>query len=96
MIEKEKLRDYARKLMFDMNEAEYETLQNEFDVIIKQMELISHIDNIKDVKPMTFPYVTYQAKLRSDEIGEPLTVGEVLMNTKHQVKDQVKVPKVVE
>ena len=39
MIEKEKLKQYANKLMFDMDDSEYQTLQEEFDVILKQMDL---------------------------------------------------------
>ena len=54
MISKEQLKDYA-KLMFDMSDEEYETLQQEFDIIIKQMELISKIEKIEAVEPMTFP-----------------------------------------
>ena len=98
MIEKEKLKDYAAKLMFDMEDSEYETLQQEFDVILKQMDLSGNIPNIQEVEPMSFPFVTYQATLREDEVEEVdvLTVGEVLSNCKHQLKDQVKVPKVVE
>ena len=80
MIEKEKLREYAHKLMFDMNDDEYETLQQEFEVILEQ----------------TFPFTNEDASLREDEVGDYLTVDEVLSNTKHQVRDQVKVPKVVE
>lgn len=96
MIEKEKLQDYAHKLMFDMNEEEYETLQEEFDIILKQMDLIGKIPNISSVSPMTFPFSNTEVSLREDEIGDYLTVGEVLENAKHQVNDQVKVPKVVD
>lgn len=96
MIEKEKLKDYANKLMFDMNGDEYKTLQEEFDVILKQMELIGKIPNINEVNPMTFPFKNEDASLREDEVGDYLTVGEVLENAKHQVNDQVKVPRVVE
>ena len=96
MIEKEKLKDYANKLMFDMEESEYETLQEEFEVILKQMDLIGKIPNISDVEPMTFPFVNEETTLREDEVGDYLTVAEVLENTKYQVNDQVKVPKVVE
>ena len=32
MIEKDKLKKYARLLMFEMDEEEYTTLQDEFDV----------------------------------------------------------------
>ena len=96
MIEKEKLKDYANKLMFDMNEEEYETLQEEFEIILKQMELIGKIPNISSVTPMTFPFKNTDATLREDEVNDYLTTGEVLENVKHQVNDQVKVPKVVD
>ena len=50
MITKEMLKDYAKKLMFDMDDNEYETLEDEFKTILKQMELIENIPNIKDRK----------------------------------------------
>ncbi len=96
MMDKDKLKEYANKLMFDMKDEEYKTLQEEFDTILKQMDLIGKIDNISEVEPMTFPFVIYDKELREDEIGDYLTVGEVLDNAKQQVDDQVKVPKVVE
>lgn len=95
MIDKDKLKSYANKLMFDMNDEEYKTLQEEFDVILKQMDLIGKIEGIENVSPMTFPFVNTDVSLREDEVGDYLTVGEVLENCKHQVDDQVKVPKVV-
>ena len=95
MIAKEKLKDYANKLMFDMNEEEYKTLQDEFETILKQMDLIGQIPDIDKVSPMTFPFPNEDVSLREDEVGDYLTVSEVLENTTHQVNDQVKVPKVV-
>ena len=96
MIEKDKLKDYAHKLMFDMNDEEYKTLQEEFETILKQMDLIGKIPDISKVEPMTFPFKNTDAELREDEIGDYLTVGEVLENAKYQTRDQVKVPKVVD
>ena len=96
MIEKEKLKSYANKLMFDMKDEEYKTLQEEFEVILKQMDLIENIPNISEVEPMTFPFNNEDASLREDEITDYLTVGEVLENAKHQIDDQVKVQKVVD
>lgn len=98
MIEKEKLQDYARKLMFEMQDEEYETLQKEFEIILKQMDLIGKIKNIEKVEPMTFPFVTYKQQLREDVESEKgvLVLNEVLKNVKHEVNNQVKVPKVVE
>lgn len=95
-VTKEKLKDYASKLMFDMNENEYDTLQEEFKVILKQMDLIGEIKGIKDVEPMTFPFVTNQGEFRKDEIKNTLTTEEGLKNSKEVYKDQVRVPKVVE
>lgn len=96
MIKKELLKEYAGKLMFDMNEEEYVTLQNEFEVILKQVELIDQIDGVKEVKPMSFPFVTYDAKLREDKINQTIAVEDVLANADRSASDQVKVPKVVE
>ena len=96
MIEKEKLKKYAKLLMFDMKEEEYDTLQEEFDIILKQMDLIGQIPNISEVSPMTFPFKNEDVSLREDVVGDYLTTGEVLANVKHQVDDQVKIPKVVE
>ena len=56
MIEKEKLQMYAEKLFFRMNDEEYTTLQQEFDVILKQMDIIDKIEGISSVEPMTFPF----------------------------------------
>lgn len=95
-ITREDLKKYASKLMFDMNEDEYETLEKEFEIILKQMDLIGEIESIKDVEPMTFPFVTYERELRDDVVEESLSVNEVLANAKHTLNDQVKVPKVVE
>ncbi len=96
VISKEKLEDYAKKLMFEMDDSEYETLQQEFEVILKQMDLIGKIPNIKDVEPMTFPFVTYKVELREDVVKNTLTTSDALANAKQVDRDQVRVPKVVE
>ena len=96
MIEKEKLREYAKKLMFDMEDSEYETLQNEFNVILKQMDLIEQIEDIKDVEPMTYPFILDDVCLRDDIVNNELEVNEFLVNVKEVENNQVVVPKVVE
>lgn len=96
MIEKEELRVLARKLMFEMNDEEYNTLQKEFDVILKQMDLISKIDNISDIEPMTYPFELTSVSLREDVVDNLLTSEDILLNVKSSDKNQVKVPKVVE
>ena len=95
MVTKEKLKDYAAKLMFDMEDSEYEKTLEEFETIEKHMALIGEIENIDDIEPMTFPYVIYHANFREDEAKECLTNEEVLCNSKDTKANQIKVPKVV-
>ena len=96
MITKEKLKNYAGKLMFDMKDEEYETLLNEFDVILKYMDLIGSIDNISSVEPMTFPYELNDVELRNDEESRNITIDEVLSNTGSKKGREIRVPKVVD
>lgn len=95
MVTKEKLKDYAAKLMFDMEEEGYDRTLLEFETVEKHMALIGEIENIDKVEPMTFPYVIYHASLREDEAKECLTNEEVLANAKETKANQVRVPKVV-
>ena len=95
MVTKEKLKDYAAKLMFDMDDEGYDRTLEEFETVEKHMAFIGEIDGIDTVEPMTFPYVIYHAHLREDEAKDCLTNEEVLANAKESKANQVKVPKVV-
>ncbi len=96
MITKEKLKDYAHKLMFDMNDEEYDTLLKEFDVMLKQMDLIGNIKDISCVEPMTFPFELDSVELRNDEESRNIEIEEVLSNAGSKKGREVRVPKVVE
>ena len=91
----EELKNLANRLMFDMQEDEYITLQEEFEVILTQMELIGKVENTDDVEPMTFPFVQETCGLRDDEPGEVLSQEEVLKNASDVFDDQVRVKKVI-
>ena len=95
MVTKEKLKDYAAKLMFDMDDKGYDRTLEEFETVEKHMTLIGGIEGIEEVEPMTFPYVIYHATLREDAAKDCLTNEEVLANSKDVKANQVKVPKVV-
>lgn len=95
---KEKLEELARKLMFEMEEDEYQTLLSEFDVILKQMDLIDKISDIDTVTPMTYPFDlelddTY---LREDNPSNEICFDDMKVNVKDYDSGMVKVPKVVE
>lgn len=94
-VTKEVLKEAANKLMFDMSNEEYDTLLTEFDIITKQMELISKIPHIDEVEPMTFPFDCTVTYLREDVVGEQLSRDEALGNAKDVVEGQIRLPKVV-
>ena len=95
-MNKEELRKLAGKLMFTMDEDEYDTLSFEFDIILKQMDLIEKIDNISGVEPMVYPNLLDDVKMREDEVIEELSIDEILSNSGDILYNQVKLPKVVE
>ncbi len=95
MVTREKLKDYAAKLMFDMDLDGYDRTLKEFETIEQHMALIGEIEGIENVEPMTFPYVIYHATLREDKAVNTLTSDEALKNAKETKADQVKVPRVV-
>lgn len=98
MITRDKLEEYAKKLMFEMNEDEYKTLEEEFDVILKQMELIGNIKDIETVVPMTFPFDLEldDSYLREDIANNEISFDDMVINVKEYENNMVKVPKVVE
>ena len=83
MIPIEKLKDYAKKLEFTMEESEYTTLQSE-------------IEGLKDYEPMSFPFKLESSYLREDVVDDEINTSDALFNAKDKMSDRVKVPKVVE
>ena len=94
-ISKTTLHEIASTLMFDMEDAQYDTLIDEFDVVLKQMDLISQIPGVDEVEPMTFPFEVTVSYLREDEATTPTSREEALKNAKEVVDGQIRLPKVV-
>ena len=92
----EKLEILANKLMFTMNESEYKTLSDEFEIILKQMDLIGKIDNINEVEPMFYPFELSNVNMREDKVEDELDIDDILLNSSSTLYNQVKLPKVVE
>ena len=95
-MDKETLVMLANKLMFTMNDSEYDTLLEEFDTMIKQMDLIGKIDGIENVEPMSYPFLLDDVVLREDEVIDELEIDDILVNSGSNLYNQVKLPKVVE
>ena len=95
-MDKETLIMLANKLMFTMDDSEYDTLLDEFDTIIKQMDLIGKIDGINSIEPMVYPFPLNDVVLREDEVSDELEIDDILVNSGSKLYNQVRLPKVVE
>lgn len=94
-LNQEVLHDCAHRLLFEMKEEEYQTLEEEFHVMIAQMQLLKEIPGIEDVTPMTFPFDVAVEEMREDVPEQPLDRDVALSNVKNSILGQVIVPKVV-
>ena len=90
----DQLKKLALNLKFDMEEKEYQTLQNEFEIILKQMEMID-LDT-ENLNPISFPFDTYNEYLREDDFIIESSREEILKNAANVADGQIKINKVVE
>ena len=95
-MDKKTLEELASKLMFTMDDSEYDTLSDEFEIILKQMDLIGKIEGIDKVEPLIYPFPLDNVSFRLDEVKEELEIDEILQNSGSVLYNQVKLPKVVE
>ena len=94
-ISKEKVRDYANKLLIDLNEDEVNLIQSEFDVIEANMDLINEIEGIDKVEPAFAPFDLYETDFREDEPLESVPADKLLANTGKKSGREIEVPRVV-
>lgn len=92
----EMIDDYADKLLIGLSEDEKKMIQEEFDTIDSNMDLINKIDGIKDVEELSFPYEMEIDELRSDEdVIDSIEIDELLSNCDRTDGREIEVPKVV-
>lgn len=94
-VTKEVLKTTANKLMFDMSDEQYDNLVAEFDILIKQMNLIGEIEGVDSAEPMTFPFDVTNDCLREDVPTPGTNRDELFKNSKDVVDGQIRIPKVV-
>lgn len=93
--DKDLLKKCANNLLFDMSDSQYELLLKEFDILLKQMEVLGSIEGLEKISPMTFPFDVSTSYLREDEPETSITKEEILRNAKDVQDGQIKLPKVV-
>ncbi len=89
------LKKAAHGIMLDMTEEQYALLENEFEILLRQMDLIGNIVGIDEVAPMTFPFEVATEAMREDIAADPTSQADILMNVGFVEDHQIKVPKVV-
>ena len=94
-VTKDVLIEASHRLLFDMSDEEYETLELEMATLVKQMEMIGRIEGLEQYEPMTFPFPCETTYLREDDPEAPLSVEDALSNAGSTFENQIKLPKVV-
>lgn len=93
-FEKEMLRKLANDVMFDLNDREISELQEEFEVYMRQMDLLNRIDT-ENVEEMVYPFDAPTTFIRDDEHESVLSVQDALANAPKVAANHIVVPKVV-
>ena len=81
-------------IMFDLNDEEVSELQEEFKVLLQQIELLNGIDT-EGVEEMIYPFEAETTFLREDSVDNVIPQEAALLNVKSAKAGHVHVPKVV-
>jgi len=95
MFTKEKIYEYADKLLIGLSEEENEMVLKEFDAIDESIDLINKIEGINEVEPMTHCLDDFEYALRDDIVEESPSIEELLQNSDETTEREIVVPKVV-
>lgn len=93
---KEMVNDYADKLLIGLTEEENKMVLDEFEVIDKNISIITEIKDIETVEPMTHCLDNFEYVLREDIKEESIDIDDALSNCDDSLGREVRVPKVVE
>lgn len=84
----------AHDIMFDVNEQEVSELQEEFKVLMDQIDVLDEI-NTDGVEEMIYPFEAETVFLREDVVDCVISQEDALRNVKSAKAGHVHVPKVV-
>ena len=93
-MNKEKVRELANDIMFDVTDEEAEDICNDFVTLEKMLDFFDSI-NTDGVEEMVYPFEDPTTYLRDDEVTDVISQKEVLSNAPKQKQGHIVVPKVV-
>ena len=91
---KEKLKQLANLVMFELNDSECEELQEDFETYLNQLDLLNKIDT-EGVEEMVYPFETPTVYIRDDENTYTISQEDAMKNVPNSSENYVVVPKVV-
>ena len=84
----------AHQLMFDLSDDEVKDIENEFNTLLKQMDLMNAIDT-DGVEPQVYCFEDETTFIRDDEVSNVFTQKQALANAPKVRDGHFVVPKVV-
>lgn len=91
---KEYFKKLAHDIMFDINDDEAGELQEEFKLLLEQIDVLNEIDT-EGVEEMIYPFEAETSFLREDQVTCTVSQEEALSNVASVKAGHVHVPKVV-
>ncbi len=92
---KEKVDEYAEKLLIGLTEEENKMVLEEFAIIDESINLINKISGIEEIEPMTHALDDFSYTLREDIVQKSIPVENLLQNCGETNGREVQVPTVV-
>ena len=92
---KEMIDDYANKLLIGLSKEENDLVIKDFDVIDKDIDIVTTIDGIEKINPMTHALDMNVKSLREDIPGKTPDIDDLLRNAPKKIGREIEVLKVV-
>ena len=93
-MNKEKIKELALDIMFDVSDEEAKDIENEFVTLDKMLEFFDSIDT-SNIEEMVYPFDDPTSYLRDDETSNTITQNDAMSNVTKVKQGHVVVPKVV-
>ena len=93
-ITNEYVKELAKQLMFEMSDQEAQDVKGEFEVLLKQLDLLESIDTT-GVEEMIYPFEQPTSFMREDVVENQISQKDALLNEKRVRKDYIILPRVV-
>lgn len=86
---------YANKLLIGLTKEENQMVLDEFEIIDQNCDIVSEIEGIENVEPMTHCLDDFEVVLREDVAEDSVLIDELLKNADETNGREIELPKVV-